>query len=535
MSENAQKLFDEAMEANLTGDTSRSTDLLKQVVEEDPNNLAAWEALARQLTDYDERRMALTTILQLDPDNAYAKSALETVEKPKAGVDDRAEFAPGIPMKQARMVGIGLVVYTLLVCGVTLLITSSINGNKAARAQEIAMGQAFQTQTQDAILLGATQAIMTATQQAADANATLLAQVSPTPSATPTRAFELPTEIPPTATATEMSFRVEAAPPALSGRILAWGGEDVRSKDYLPLFSYPLSQPGASEAFLIDGQRELGRNPLISLDNTTTVVEQWRSDAPRLYMSSLEAASFGSSLDPLISNQFLIVNLRDPSVSRDAKRVAFIATDYNTKADGAYVADVTDPINTKVYKLSQDAASYTAITLSPDGMQAVGVRVDGGSSDLVVFDLTNLASAPLQIAQPPVGEGTPTALPQPTVAAAPIPLRPLTTDGNTLIESAPSFSPDGTRVVYQAYSSSTPNNQDLYIVTVGTGPGASQPIMTTDGNDIFPTFSPDGNMVAFASDRQTGIYNLYIYDTTTRETYQLSEEPLSVYPGAWVQ
>src|SRR5215207_6919929 len=102
MSDKAQQLFDEAMQANLSGDTNRATDLLKQVVEEDPDNIAAWEALSRQLTDYNERRMALTTVLQLDPDNEYAKNALEAVEKPKTGLTERTELVPGIPMKQAR-------------------------------------------------------------------------------------------------------------------------------------------------------------------------------------------------------------------------------------------------------------------------------------------------------------------------------------------------------------------------------------------------------------------------------------------------
>lgn len=534
MSDKAQQLFEEAMQANLSGDTSRATDLLRQVVNEEPENLAAWEALSQQLTDPDERRRALTTVLQLDPDNEYAKNALESLDKSKRGAEDRAELIPGIPMRQARTVGIGLVVYTLLVCGATLFITTAIGNNKAARAQEVAQGQAFQTQTQDSILLAATQAVLTATQQALDANATLLAQVTATPTTTPTRAFsDLPTEIPPTPTPTEVSFLVEATPPPLPGRILTWGGRDVRSQEYLPLRAYSLNTPGTSEDFTIGGQREIGRNPLITLDNTTTVFEQWRQDAPRLYMSSLEAITPGGTLDALVSNQFLIVNLRDPGVSRDAKRVAFIATDYNTQTDGAYVADLTNPAFTKVYKLSQDAASYTAITLSPDGTQAVAVRVDNGSTDLVVFDLTTLASLPAPATPLPVGEGTPTAI-APTVPPPTIPLRPLTTDGNTLVEGSPSFSPDGTRIVYEAASSGAANNRDLYIVTVGAAPGTPQPIMTTDGNDIFPSFSPDGNMVVFASDRQTGIYNLFIYDTLSRVTYQLSAEPQSVYPGSWV-
>jgi len=533
MSDKAQNLFDEAMQASINGDTSRAVDLLKQVVEEDPNNIAAWEALSRQLTDYNERRMALTTMLQLDPNNEYAKNALESVDKPKGGADAHAELVPGIPMRQARTIGIGLVVYTLIVCGATLLITTTINNGKAARAQEIAQQYTFQTQTQDASNLTATQAVVIATQQSADATATKLVEVSPTPTATSTRGFaDLPTEIPPSPTATTQSFRIEAAPPSLPGRILAWGGTDVRSKEYLPLRAYSLNAPGTFEDFSIQGQRELGRNPLITQDNTITSFEQWRADAPRLYISSLVDFTPGGTLDALLG-ALPINQLRDPSLSANGQRVAFIATDFNTQADGPYLADLTEPLRPKFYKLSQDTASYTGITLSPDGTKAVAVRVDGGSTDLVVFDLTTLDAVVAPVALPPVGEGTPTVA-APTAVPVTIPLRPLTTDGNSLIEASPAFSPDGTRVVYEAASSSAPDNRDLYIVTVGTAPGTPLPIMTTDGNDISPTFSPDGNLVAFASDRVTGIYNLFIYDTTTRSTYQLSEESDPVYPGSWV-
>jgi Tol biopolymer transport system component len=248
----------------------------------------------------------------------------------------------------------------------------------------------------------------------------------------------------------------------------------------------------------------------------------------------------------MISSLFLVVNLRDPSISADNLRVAFIATDYNTKVDGAYLAIINptspNPQDTKFYKLSQDSASYTGITISPDGTKAVAVRNDGSTTDLVVFDLSNLG-APAAPAQVPVtaaptealGPGTlpaPT-MPAPPVASSGIPIRPLTTDGNTLIEGSPSFSWDGTKVVYDAASSSAPNNRDLYVITVGASPSTGLPIMTLDGNDISPVFSPDGNYVAFASDRETGIYNIYIYDSTTKATYQLSADPDAAFPSSW--
>ncbi len=526
MSDKAQQLLEEAKQALSKGDTSRAADLLKQVVEEDPDSVAAWVELSKVLTDRDEQRMALTTVLQLDPENSYARTQLESVEKPKAGAGDHDEVVPGISRRQARTVGIGLAVYTLVVCGATLIITSAFNNSKAAQVAQLA--QQFATQTQAVVSVNetATQAVIVAAEVAAAATTTQLALATPLPTATVKRSFELPTEIPPTLTPTTVSYRVEALPPPLPGSIQAWGGEDIRSKDYLTPLIYNLSQPGTFQKL---GGSDLVRNLLMSQDKSVTVYEQWRPDSSRLYMSSLEAVTPGGTVDALVSSSYLVINLHDPSLSADAKRIAFIATDYNTKVDGAYVGDLSNPNASKFYKLSQDAAAYTAITLSADGMKAVAVRQDGGSTDLVVFDLANLPAAG-NAAQPPVAGATPSL---PTVAPAPIPVRPLTTDGNALIESSPSFSADGTRVVYDAASSSAPNNRDLYIATVGTAPGTPLPIMTLDGNDIMPVFSPDGNQVAFASDRQTGIYNIYIYDTATRATYQLTEDGTPVYPSGW--
>jgi hypothetical protein len=540
-SDKAQKLFDEAMQANLTGDSARAADLLKQVVEADPERVDAWVALSKLLTDYDERRMALTTVLNLDPDNAYAQQALESVEKPKTGADVEGEVVPGITRKQARTVAIGLGAYTLLVCGVTFLIVFLIRGSKTAETEKKATQDAVlaalvinQTETQTALTAAAIQMTDVVVTQTEAAKATVIAEISPTPTV-PNKRATLPPVNTDTPVPTEVTFRVLDLPPALPGHVLAWGGKDVRSDDYLPLRSYNMGAPGTPFELM---NRELGRNPLISRDGTVTVFEQWRSDGSRLYMNILDPVTPGGALDTLVSNKFLISALRDPSLSDDNKRIAFIANDYNTKTDGAYIADLTNLAFPKFYQLSLDTATYSGITLSPDGTKAVAVRNDGSTTDLVVFDLTTLAAAAPQPTVPPAplntpADGAPTLPPPPTAQPPSIPIRPLTTDGNTLVEANPAFSPDGTQVVYDAFSSSTPNNRDLYTVTVGATTSATTPIMTLDGNDIAPSFSPDSHYVVFASDRGTGIYNIYIYDVTSRTTYQLTADGTPVYPGSW--
>lgn len=79
--------------------------------------------------------------------------------------------------------------------------------------------------------------------------------------------------------------------------------------------------------------------------------------------------------------------------------------------------------------------------------------------------------------------------------------RPLLPSGT--IAHNPSFSPDGTRLVYQSRQS---EQWDLWIVELAGGD--TQPITRTDYHEVEPVFWPDGHSVVFASDR-TGTYDIW--------------------------
>lgn len=67
----------------------------------------------------------------------------------------------------------------------------------------------------------------------------------------------------------------------------------------------------------------------------------------------------------------------------------------------------------------------------------------------------------------------------------------------------PTWSPDGGRI---AFTSNRSGNQDIYVMNAD-GTGVAQ--LTSDGNqDVFPSWSPDGSRIAFASNRG-GSYDIY--------------------------
>lgn len=83
------------------------------------------------------------------------------------------------------------------------------------------------------------------------------------------------------------------------------------------------------------------------------------------------------------------------------------------------------------------------------------------------------------------------------------------TDLTSVAGSSPSWAPDGKRVAFEAEG-------DIYLLEIG----ASRPTRLTTATewDLFPTFSPDGETIAFTSDRdnKTGVYLMSIDGSNQR-------------------
>jgi TolB protein len=111
----------------------------------------------------------------------------------------------------------------------------------------------------------------------------------------------------------------------------------------------------------------------------------------------------------------------------------------------------------------------------------------------------------------------------------------VTNDLKNFTESSPRWSPDSTKLVYSAVSINEPGNGDIIIRPAdGTGTPLLPIPDETNGDDVYPIYSPDGKFIAFSSNR-SGYYNIYVFDQSASVLYQLTSNEDENYPGAWGQ
>ena len=160
--------------------------------------------------------------------------------------------------------------------------------------------------------------------------------------------------------------------------------------------------------------------------------------------------------------------------------------------DALYVMDVRKRKVIRRIKVNLDGA--TSPSWSPDGSKLVFVGLQGGQSDLYVVDATG---------------GNLTAL---------------TRDRYT--DRDPVWSPDGKKIAFSTdrgdvtnFRTLTFGYQQLALYDLATG--EVEKIPGQIGKGISPQWSADGEKIAFISDR-TGISNIFIWDSKSGETYQIT-------------
>ena len=176
--------------------------------------------------------------------------------------------------------------------------------------------------------------------------------------------------------------------------------------------------------------------------------------------------------------------------SPDGKLLAFSAQ--REGRDILYVMDVQRRKTIKRFDVGLEWV--TSPSWSPDGKQIVVSGSKTGLTDLYVIDYETAA------------------------------LRRLTNDKNGDLQ--PAWSPDGQQI---AFATERGETTDLDILRLGSWKLAIYDFRTGNievvpgqgGHNINPQWSPDSKSLAFVSDR-TGIANVFLFDLTSKEHYQLT-------------
>lgn len=88
---------------------------------------------------------------------------------------------------------------------------------------------------------------------------------------------------------------------------------------------------------------------------------------------------------------------------------------------------------------------------------------------------------------------------------------------------SPAISPDGRRVAFVALG-------DLYVMPIG---GTPENLTKDRFLDAEPAWSPDGNRIAWSTDRGGGLLDLWVRDLRTGEERQLTRLPTSAMGASW--
>ncbi len=171
----------------------------------------------------------------------------------------------------------------------------------------------------------------------------------------------------------------------------------------------------------------------------------------------------------------------DPAFSSDGEKIVFYSNGIHVmNADGSGTPVSLGPGREPAF--------------SPDGTRIVFIGFDqDGHRDVYAMD-----------AQDTDGDGNGDDLVQ------------LTDNAGARDEYHPSFSPDGTRVLFASYlpieNLDDPYVGDVYVMDTDPATDDATNLTSNSADDTEPNFSPDGTKIAFSSDRD-GDYEVYVMDT----------------------
>lgn len=296
------------------------------------------------------------------------------------------------------------------------------------------------------------------------------------------------------------------------GLIIGYGGIERLQNGFLPLLAFPLNDPGS---FSEIGNRlvtSAAVNPASGLSLVYT--RYYTTD----FNWGLERANLNGSQNQRVADAWqgieFIIRQEDIQFSQDGTKIVFIGNSEDTLSKEVWILDLVNfvPGVSPLTRVTNDASNYDSPSLSPDNSEVIAIKINERSlepgEDIVLIE---------------VGSGRQTQI---------------TEDGPAQIESQLAWLPNNPdEIAYVVRGNGGEEPGDIIRLNIrDRGVPALYLVRDTNGwDDTHPVFSPDGNFMAYASDR-TGTHNIFIRDLRTSIDFQLTNESFDPYfPDAWYQ
>jgi hypothetical protein len=499
-----QQLLREGIEAARAGDRAKAREKFEEATELDENNEKAWFYLASVVESDEERRVCLSNVLVINPDNERAQQMMKKLDNKLREQLAAEEVIPGVSRRQLMLVAGGGGAFVLIIILIVVLVAS---GN-ARRDAEVAAALTSTIQVVTDIAVTA-QAQNTA---AAETQIALIGTDTPTP-----RSMELPPTFTPSPppTATPAPQQLPLPGPEISGTIITWEGPDALSNGARELYRYIL---GGEITRLRIGD-ELGRDVRFTGTGDRLIYTRYFSAT---FDFGIEAININGTQPQIIRAATGVLGVEQPDQCRTANRVVFVGvpegrpTGDNLSFDfeppkQVFIVDLDllaqagTPANATI-RLTNDSARYSYPTFSPDCSRIAVVKDDFNSAqpgaDIVLIDVNNFGN-----------------------------VTKVTNDLDTYTEQTPRWTTDGSRIIFSAFPASNPQNSDIVLINAD-GSGAPQVLIRDDSDDILPVLSPDNAYLAFSSNR-LGAYNVFIQRLADGQLFQLTSSRNPVFIGGW--